>query len=423
MIVSVGKTPKHIPAETSADGVGVVVTAEDAVYYGPTSSVTPASGVLVPAGSSVMLASGAWFVASGAATVSSAPLPPRVVASDEATDFVSEDARDRQYPVFAKHAGPIFTLADADAGTAPNAVFWPWVINVTGLEGASATVGGPYWMYYSTDHGEADGHIRLATASSPTGPWTDRGEIYRDVAGGEETETPSVMYQPDDPAGKPFYMYYQQVNPLGATSGIAQHTLLARSANGVTGWERVGIVLPLSAAAVWQRPVHTGYARPFVEGGLWKMYSYLGGGDFGRSALSYSKDGLTWYTDPRQLGGTNEHYPASAAEPMQYLWLGSQPITWRDRRLLIGLEQSYVSGYADRQAYLNVSEVSPDGRHLVTPPRRLFVADQAWESNFFSPGSVLVENGRVYVYYRSNLPVVFGGPGEGFNVAYADVGS
>src|SRR5690606_1323207 len=91
-----------------------------------------------------------------------------------------------------------------------------------------------YYLWYSTNHDAGPGGVYLATAPALEGPWTDRGLVFVDTVEGNQTETPSVLW---NEATGTFHMYYHQ-NGLGNT----QSTALATSPDGVT-WTRVGKVI------------------------------------------------------------------------------------------------------------------------------------------------------------------------------------
>ena len=297
---------------------------------------------------------------------------------------------DREAPHFVKYAGnPLLT--SGVSGQMPS-LYWPWVLRV---DDKLASPINRYYMWVSTDHAGADGYIGLYTAPTVTGPWTYYGQVFKDETSGNETETPSVVWVPSLSL---FYMYYQQVGSTGHLA--AQTTNLATSPDGVT-WTRVGIALDVRDSTTWPQSTHTGYLRPHLIAGKWVAYSLLAGGDRPRFGISYSADGITWQLDPRPLGYGAE-YLTDESERIE--WNSTSIIRWRGQLTWVGIISSFASGAGDRTGRWCYAPISQDMRSLAGPPRQLFGVTQGWESQYMAFGSLLLDGGRLHLFYRSGYP-------------------
>ncbi|HDZ9560833.1 TPA: hypothetical protein RUZ86_005601, partial [Klebsiella pneumoniae] len=200
------------------------------------------------------------------------------------------DGTDREYPTFKRLSAPIIQFSQQSAPT----VYWPWLVN------KSAWGGTGFALFYSTDHSATHdpSGIFLFEADDITGPWVNRGKIYRDDAGGWQTETPSVIY---DPVSNKVLMYYQQAGVPGAI-GQQQTCLATADPADLTAWTRVGVVLDKEFL---EQPGdgHCGYFRPFSYNGQLFGYSLYGGTNYSNAALWTSDDGgYTWQRDGRLIG-------------------------------------------------------------------------------------------------------------------------
>jgi hypothetical protein len=285
-------------------------------------------------------------------------------------------------PAFIKH--PENPLVTADDG-AFSTIYWPWVLKVSP---------GNYRMYYSTDHDPEAGNLGgIGMMTSPTafGPWTDAGMIYRDTLSGNETETPSVLYVPDLDPVRPYFMYYQQ-----KSVGVAQSTLLAKSANGITDWVRVGKVIDVPSATETHTDGHTGYARVDRIGNLIVARHLMGGGPYGRGGLSYSTDGVNFHTDPRPLQGLQSGNGTlkTAVTSFNIVEIDGNP--W-----YVGGATAYGgSGAEALVGQLAYAPLSKDLRSFLAPPT-LVPLDAAWEDNY-AGAYAFVDDGQIVVYYVSN---------------------
>ena len=291
---------------------------------------------------------------------------------------------------FVKSANnPILDTDDTTAAGFPT-LLWPWVLNVKDI---LPTRLGDYYMWFSTDHAGTAGQVGMAYANNLEGPWTVRGVVYKDTNSGNETETPAVVWDAD---ANQFVMYYQQVAPSG---GIAsQCTLYATSADGVN-WTRGGIALDIPSASEYPTSAHTGYFRPFRIGDSWIAYSLLAGTSGSRFAISYSTDGRNWKLDPRPLGYGAEWLPVGE----RIEWNTSNVVLWRGQYVWIGLISSFSSGYEVRTSYFAMAPLSPDFRSLAGKPRQLFGPTQPWETTYMQQGHAFVDNGSLWLAYRSGM--------------------
>lgn len=291
---------------------------------------------------------------------------------------------------------PIFSAAQGSFAS----IYYPFVLRVDDLLGSPL---GAYYMWYSSDHDTGGpGGIGLATAPTRLGPWTNRGVVYVDTVVGNQTETPSVIYNPDDPT-TPFWMYYQQ-NGLDYN----QSTALAKSADGVT-WTRHGKVLDYphyTALPYTEMPGqgHTGYFKPFRIGSLWVGY-HLFGGSLSHFAVSYSLDGLVWQTDPRLLYLNSDLTGDPAA---QFTLLDAV----RSRGQVWGFGVQGVAG----DYGVSVAPVSANLRSYLGKPRSLIRSTLPWEGTYIRSHTLLVDEGRTFLYYTTTDGTATGG-----NVGIAEV--
>lgn len=223
-----------------------------------------------------------------------------------ASDFTGKIAQSADFPQFTKYAGnPIIA---PNAGTMTT-LYWPWVVRVDGIVQNPVNT---YYLYISTDHDVADGHIGLYTASNPLGPWSYYGRVFQDTDSGNETETPSVIWVPDS-----------RTTVLGTGLAIDAATdRITKTAHGLTNGRRVNIPTGASAAGLSSQADYyvvgadaNTFQLSFTQGGapvdvtttgtvtvnytgMFHMY-YQQVGSTGRFAaqttnLATSPDGLNW---------------------------------------------------------------------------------------------------------------------------------
>ena len=268
-------------------------------------------------------------------------------------------------------------------------------------DGIVASPLGRFYAYISTDHDTAGtpepwngkGGVVLAYANDPLGPWTPHrsgGEpvIWQDTVVGNQTETPTPLYVPEDPAGKPIYVYYQNQG-----SGLNQATLVARSASGLPeDFERVGIVVQGrgTAAPVWPGDGQTTYLEPMRYDGQIIAVHLIGGGDWAQYGRSYSQDGRHFVTDPRRYGHFSHLVGADNGRRVSIRSL----FRWRGQPWAVVTIGSHTSGFVTAPRQVGLVRLSSDLRRIVGRVHTL--ADPS-----INAGTVIEHDGRLYMHYRS----------------------
>jgi hypothetical protein len=338
-------------------------------------------------------------------------IPARLSDTALRAAFVSGDAVRRNLrgtgPKLTKYASnPIFSVGQQSSpvGVSGGAIQWPWIVNVVAETGAVGPYGETYRIYFSSDHEGSTASVGLLTAASRTGPWTSRGAIYADAVTDNQTETASVVWNPVEQL---WFMYYHQVSVAGA--GAAECTILATSADGVSNWTRVGIVMDYPTNGVAYLPANggIGYARPFRFGGRWYAHSLLAGGNYGTCALWSSDDGRVWTMDVRPLGFGSDLVAAGN----RVEWNSGTVVYYNGQLCWMGLITNFTSGGATRVTSYVYAPISPDFRRLLAPPLPLFSSLQAWETSPAdnrSGGSLLVDSDGSLVLAYSGSTTSFG---------------
>ncbi|HBV1968826.1 TPA: hypothetical protein MDQ91_001000 [Klebsiella pneumoniae] len=304
----------------------------------------------------------------------------------------------REYPTFKRLRAPIIQYSQQSAPT----VYWPWIIDKSVWGGAG------FALFYSTDHSathEPSG-IFLFEADDITGPWVNRGKIYRDDAGGWQTETPSVIY---DPVNNKVLMYYQQAGVPGAI-GQQQTCLATADPADLTVWTRVGVVLDKEFL---EQPGdgHCGYFRPFSYNGQLFGYSLYGGTNYSNAALWTSDDGgYTWQRDGRLIGWMQDkcrHLAAALnAEPQDVLltMYEGDVLNWRGKPWWVGVSGKAQSGSVlIRHFRLVTAPLADDFASLtvrvkdITPPPATYEV----QGDIDYPGNCVTAGGVVYMAYRT----------------------
>jgi hypothetical protein len=278
--------------------------------------------------------------------------------------------------------------------TSITSVYWPNTFKAAGkITGALDA----WYKLVSTDHDAGAGGIVLLTAPAPIGPWTDRGKVYTDTVLGTQTETPCVVYNPDDPNGKPFYMYYSNAGTGTASGTGVQSTLLAKSATCLAGsWTRVGVVLQAPAVADRVGDGHTGYARVWRTGGAWHARSLQGGSSYSQQAVWTSRDGVAWTIDRRPLAGNVDTVPDPATSKVSLWW----PFTWRGQPWAVSTITANGASGGGTVATLAVFRVTEDHRSAIGP---VYAYAATADMRGDGVGGVFVgDDGRVYVEWYNN---------------------
>ncbi|HGK3921355.1 TPA: hypothetical protein ACJ14G_003474 [Klebsiella pneumoniae] len=308
------------------------------------------------------------------------------------------DGTDREYPTFKRLSAPIIQFSQQSAPT----VYWPWLVN------KSAWGGTGFALFYSTDHSATHdpSGIFLFEADDITGPWVNRGKIYRDDAGGWQTETPSVIY---DPVSNEVLMYYQQAGVPGAI-GQQQTCLATADPADLTAWTRVGVVLDKEFL---EQPGdgHCGYFRPFSYNGQLFGYSLYGGTNYSNAALWTSDDGgYTWQRDGRLIGWMQDkcrHLAVALnAEPQDVLltMYEGDVLNWRGKPWWVGVSGKAQSGSVlIRHFRLVTAPLADDFASLtvrvkdITPPPATYEV----QGDIDYPGNCVTAGGVVYMAYRT----------------------
>jgi len=136
-----------------------------------------------------------------------------------------------------------------------------------------------YIVFYSTNHGgigstptPANGAIGWGECDHPDlSGYVDKGIVAKDTANplaGYQSETPSVIINPNDPNGQPIWFFYHPNGTYPDTGGLQQTRLL--TASGGIGFNDVlftdrGKVLGITPTESGYSVAHTGYADAYVE--------------------------------------------------------------------------------------------------------------------------------------------------------------
>lgn len=265
-------------------------------------------------------------------------------------------------------------------------------------------------LKYSTDHDiTGNDGIGAATSADVLGPYTPvkpsgNPVIYRDTIVGNETETPSDLYVPGDPDGKPWYMFYQQ---QGVGRGN-QSTLLAKAANPLvpSSYTRVGIAIQAitgGAVASTGGPGdgQTTYAAVMPIGSSYLAITIDGGGSYaGGKVLWFSDDGVKWTKLPHRLA---ERTDLTNDTELRYVY--SSIFEWRGDMWAVLSKQPWGSGlWSSTDARPYVAKLSSDLRSIVTKPAPMFAGDvlPAGVTEVGSYGIPLEVDGYLYVPYRAN---------------------
>ena len=276
-------------------------------------------------------------------------------------------------------------LRDKDVGL-DDPLYWPSVLPAHEI--LSDPIGA-YYLYYSASHAESA--VRLAVGDDPLGPYEDNGRIFDDPAAAPQTETPSVLWNPETDR---LHMYYHGM------LGKNQSTALAFSNDGIT-WEKHGTII--DAPAYTPGHDHTGYARVHRIGGTWIAHHLMGGGAAAGYGISYSRDGIEWITDPRRLSDSTD---ISGNPDWRIGWSSSNLLSWNGNLWWIGgIDQKGRSGGGLWKRRI-VHAPMLNERSIAGPPRTLVEPTEAWEGvATYTPG-IFIEDSTAYVFYGTH--------GEGF---------
>lgn len=298
-------------------------------------------------------------------------------------------------PAFVGHPGDLLTHASLGMPTIST-------MRVFCTDGIIVNPLGRFYAYLSTDHDSAGtpepwngkGGIVLAYADSPTGPWTAHRDgsgnliVWQDTVVGNQTETPTPLYVPDDPDGLPIYVYYQNQG-----AGLNQSTLLARSATGLPeDFQRYGIVVQGRGIGnpVWPGDGQSTYFEPMRVDGQVVAVHLMGGGDWAQYGRSYSLDGRRFVTDPRRFGHFSH---LVGADNLRRVSIRSM-FQWRGAPWALVTIGSHASGFITAPRQVGFARLSSDLRRIIGRIHTLTDPD-------INAGSVFEHEGKIYLYYRS----------------------
>ncbi|WP_201358095.1 hypothetical protein [Klebsiella pneumoniae] len=385
------------PTEHSAQMIGEAIHVGDS----PVSSEQVAIATLFADGSRSWLESGF----DGRPTEHSAQMILDVIsgaisASETQTIALSTapDGTGREYPTFERLNTPIIQFSQQSAET----IYWPWIVD------KSAWGGSGFALFYSTDHSATHdpSGIFLFESDDITGPWINRGKVFRDDTGGWQSETPSVIY---DSATNKVLMYYQQAEVPGSI-GQQQTCLAIADPADLTIWTRVGVVLDKEFA---EQPGdgHCGYFRPFKFNGRMLGYSLYGGTLFSNASLWVSDDGgYTWQRDGRLIGWMQDkcRHLADILKVEQHLVVltmyEGDVINWKGEPWWVGVVGKAQSGSVSIRNYrLVTAPLASDFGSLLTRVNDITPAPAHYEiqTDIDYPGNCVVSHGRLYMVYRT----------------------
>ncbi len=385
------------PTEHSAQMIGEAIQVGDS----PVSSEQVAIATLFADGSRSWLESGF----DGRPTEHSAQMILDVIsgaisASETQTIALSTapDGTGREYPTFERLNTPIIQFSQQSAET----IYWPWILD------KSVWGGSGFALFYSTDHSATHdpSGIFLFESDDITGPWINRGKVFRDDTGGWQSETPSVIY---DSATNKVLMYYQQAEVPGSI-GQQQTCLATADPADLTIWTRVGVVLDKEFA---EQPGdgHCGYFRPFKFNGRMLGYSLYGGTLFSNASLWVSDDGgYTWQRDGRLIGWMQDkcRHLADVLKVEQHLVVltmyEGDVINWKGEPWWVGVVGKAQSGSVSIRNYrLVTAPLASDFGSLLTRVNDITPAPAHYEiqTDIDYPGNCVVSHGRLYMVYRT----------------------
>lgn len=299
-------------------------------------------------------------------------------------------------PTFVRANGgaPVFTqaaqnpAAGALAPTTSASIYWPCIISADEFAVPSSL--DAYYLFYSTDHGA--GGIWAATGPTPLGPWTGRGQVYNDLAGGEQTETADVFLNPfyGNVGEKRYLMLYQQKLAPGAVG--EQSSVWAESDDLLT-WTRGAIAIDITPSVPGDG--HTGYACVSRIGNQLFAHHLRGGGDFAHFALSTSQDGKVWTTVGGLGWGRDQTGDGRRIE-----WDFTSLIRWKGQLLWVGMISLIVSGTAENDARIGVAPITTDLRNLVGKPSYQLYPPVGAETTNLRGVRAFQFKGVTYLYYQ-----------------------
>lgn len=191
-----------------------------------------------------------------------------------------------------KRMGEIFSTERSELPS----IHWPWIIGTGNIIDPL----GKYYMYYSTDHGGNNGKIAMSYSDSLL-EWTDFGVVVdsqNQLGLTSEAETPSVVF---DDYSKKLRMYWQTQANMPEQERYAQATMISESTDGIS-WTYVKQALDIPLKLLPGNG-HNGYFIPRKFSHCYIATHLMGGGAQSYSGISYSYDGLNWWTSRDNVSG------------------------------------------------------------------------------------------------------------------------
>lgn len=271
-----------------------------------------------------------------------------------------------------------------------------------------------YYIYYSSNHTGTEGGIWLATAPTPTGPWTrydgtaGSKRIYVDTSSGKQTEQPQVVY--DEQENRLIMIYHNR----DALPSNTQVSMTAVSADGVN-WTRVGVSADTSKDVRQSFSQHDGYSSfcakdplGIVSGwiGWWRLTGGAGsiGGIASLWSTARSKDGITWTTDLLPIAIPSLKRPQHEQNVLHNMGCGAVPFEYLGQRLFpIAPFKSVEVGIGE--GYIAIVRMGDDMRNM-SAEEYVIEKTLTTEAGTNTISSVFVRGNILYLYYTSRAKFV-----------------
>lgn len=290
----------------------------------------------------------------------------------------------------------------------PNAL-WPWIVRVDTILPSPL---GKYYLYASTDHDPGAGGIYMWWADALEGPWTSVGLVFQDLlrttsVGHPETETPSVVHDPDVGANGGLRMFYQQIaatytNAVGTTTNAEgiQSTLSCTSEDGLTWTVDPTFIIDVRRREYQPGNGHCGYFVPFEIDGQIAAYSLYSSGIYPHHALHVCLGNLhEWATDQRLLGYTPDKALLPDGVSRLIAWNHSFACRIKGKTWLIGMADNYSAGSDPKNSRIAMWPLSDDCRVPLSVGKMIWEPQLPWETGNMRAVTPYIEDGVVHVVY------------------------